>query len=49
MGEPVDQLAGKQDPDALFGIEPSLRGTAVLDESSGTRKAMPAACHIPLP
>lgn len=48
MGEPVDQLAGKQDPDALFGIEPSLRGTAVLDESSGTRKAMPAGLpHTP--
>ena len=24
MGEPVDQLAGKLDPDALLGIEPSL-------------------------
>ncbi len=30
MGEPVGQLAGKLDPDALFGIETSLRGTAIL-------------------
>ena len=48
MGEPADQLAGKQDPDVLFGIEPSLRGTAVLDESSATRKAIPAGLpHTP--